>query len=1081
MLLAFLLFNIVSGQKINVVIVGPQNACNTGVSNNSASYTKYFDIDGATKLKITTLQHRSFDNSKIYNATDGTLIWEWQGESSNETWYTREHFINVTAKRIRIEFKQGYSDPFCNGYIKIEKLDNKSSSNLIINNVNLSSTSAEVNYSQIKNSSSGTSTNPIIYNCSTCKEALRLYSLGAGKKINFPIYELSRMRALVSRCFFQYQRKGFVDECDISNEYQQIKSALLYSSNPKVNRPGEEWEFDLDMAAKFATYNLPVEKIIREFESVIESELVSCQDCLASLNDLYTSYSYLKENSRENRYNKNKIEPALKKFNSCLDQGVWLDMVERDKSKNCKVTKSIQEKFDELSNINPRDLRYKYFRPSRKAFNWPPRLLAYYKDSKKFNDFTFITSLRNDSVYKKGVFDENGYGLIKPRFDHLEPLYFGNDLYFKTIVDVRPLEFVANFGLVDKNDSTILTPEYEKIIVPNSRTSSLTDANMFGLSSNLNNNVIFCKKDGKWSVLSTLSNQLRLTTYVNIVFEYKKKLISDGITQLPDYCNRIKYFNIDGLYGFLNFSGEELTPPIFSEINENEVRYLFSERDIRVVKKGRKFGLLDENCTQILEPEYDEIGYPVQFSRKVIISDSIFPIKKYGKYGFISETGRVIVEPVCDTILNFNTISKSEFALFKVSGKFGLISRETGKFISEPVYDTIYPYPGNMNLCVAKKSDGIRLLRKNGSNINNKVYDKLEDFNWRGVAALKRSTYFDFLDSNGNTLSTIRADNVVLKSSGAFIFRSSGKYGLISPFGGEVIKPLYDSLVPSSSNLYFYFRFGELWGLIDNNFKIAIPPSFQSITETENDNKLFFVKKSGKYGLVNIQNRQIVACSCEVIETSVSTVFCLNGTRVKLFSLADGNYLQDLDRVLKNPLNKNNLFSNSYQEVICKLPIQLPVTTWTYVDNRSACDWCGINYKSYEILTEADIQKEKYYRCYLYFEEMLDKHFSNGYIDSEHKDHDYKRVKDLLVKNFGALSDFEEYFGLFVNGSLSISMSNYMAKAFGDIKNMYGIDFGGSKLYVDKSKLVGSVPRYSKTSDYCSKRCEYEYKRSKRN
>ena len=122
MLLVLLLFNIVSGQKIDVVIVGPQNACNTGVSNNSANNMKYFDIDGTTKLKITTLQHRSFDNSKIYNATDGTLIWEWQGESSNETWYTREHFIDVTAKRIRIEFMQGYSDPFCNGYIKVEKV-----------------------------------------------------------------------------------------------------------------------------------------------------------------------------------------------------------------------------------------------------------------------------------------------------------------------------------------------------------------------------------------------------------------------------------------------------------------------------------------------------------------------------------------------------------------------------------------------------------------------------------------------------------------------------------------------------------------------------------------------------------------------------------------------------------------------------------------------------------------------------------------------------------------------------------------------------------------------------------------------
>lgn len=1071
--------NVVLGQKADSIIVGPQNACNNGgVSKNKHTDIKYFDIEEPTKLKITTLQHRTFDNSKIYNAIDGNLIWEWKGESINDTWYTKEHFIEIATNRIRIEFKQGSYDPFCNGYIKIEKLGNKSSSNVISNNTNFSSKSAEVNYINIKNSGSSANINPTLYNCSTCKEALRLYRLGAGKNINLPIYELSRMRALVSRCFFQYENKGFVGDCDMSNEYKQIKDALLYSSNPKTNRPGEEWEFDRNTAAKFATYNLPVEKIIREFESVIESELISCQDCLASLNELHTSYSYQKENTRENRYSKDKTEPALKKFNSCLDQGVWLDMVERDKSKNCRVTKSIQEKFDELSSINPRDSRLKYFRPSRKAFNWPPRLLAYNKDSKKFNDFTFITSLCYDGVYKKGVFDENGYGLIKPRFDGLGPMYFGNDLYFMTRVDIKPLDFVANYGLVDKNDSTILAPVYDEIKFPNMRTSSLTEVDPFGLSSNLNNNVIFVKKEGKWSVLSTQSNQLRLTTYSDIHFEFRQKLLSDGITQLPDYCIRIKYFNKDGFYGFLNFSGEELTPPIYSVINENEARYLFSKRDVRVVKKGKKFGLLDENCSQILEPEYDEIGYPVQFTRKEIISDSIFPVKKYGKYGYISETGRIIVEPVCDTILNFNTVSKFKFGLFKVSGKFGLISRETGKFISDPVFDSVYPYPGTKNIFIAKKSKGFNLLKINGDFIDNNLYENLGDFSWNGVAALRKGQFYVFLDTNGNALASIKADFVVRQPAGSFIFKYLGKFGLVSNYGKEVLKPVYDSLVTSRSALYFYFRSGSLWGLIDNYYKIVIPPSFQSISESDEDYKLFIVKKAGKYGLINLENKQLVPCNCEVLETSSSTAYCLNGSRIKLFSVTDGKYLPDFDRILKNPMTRRYLYSNSYQEVICKLPIKIPVITWKLVDNRSLCDWCGTKYKPYEILTESEIAKEKYYRCNLYFEELLDRHFSSGYIDREHKDHDNKRVKDLLVKNFGALSSVEEL--AMAYGSFNMSLVNYFAGALDIFKNMFGTG-GESKLAVDKSKLVGTVPAFSITSDFCSQRCEYEYKRSKRN
>jgi len=115
-------------------IVGPQNDCAKGISKNVHTDSKDFVIDGYAKLKITTQQHRFFDNSKIYDAINGNLIWEWKGESFNDTWYKKEHTIEINAKKIRVEFTQGYRDPFCNGFIKVEKIssDNQSTSQNII-------------------------------------------------------------------------------------------------------------------------------------------------------------------------------------------------------------------------------------------------------------------------------------------------------------------------------------------------------------------------------------------------------------------------------------------------------------------------------------------------------------------------------------------------------------------------------------------------------------------------------------------------------------------------------------------------------------------------------------------------------------------------------------------------------------------------------------------------------------------------------------------------------------------------------------------------------------------------------------
>ena len=140
--ISFILFFILLSFKAfpqQFIIVGPQNDCANGISKNVHKDSKDFDIDGYAKLKITTTQHRTFDNSKIFDVVSDKLLWEWKGESFDATWYTKEHFIEVNTKKIRIEFTQGFKDPFCNGYIKVEKIstDNQGNSHDIIYNKDL--------------------------------------------------------------------------------------------------------------------------------------------------------------------------------------------------------------------------------------------------------------------------------------------------------------------------------------------------------------------------------------------------------------------------------------------------------------------------------------------------------------------------------------------------------------------------------------------------------------------------------------------------------------------------------------------------------------------------------------------------------------------------------------------------------------------------------------------------------------------------------------------------------------------------------------------------------------------------------
>jgi hypothetical protein len=136
LIICFFLSNLILSQ--NQIIVGPQNDCALKkISKNVHTSSEWFDVKGVTKLKINTLQHRTYDKSRIYNE-DGILLWEWLGESYSDTWYRKEHFLEINTNKIKVEFTQGYSDPFCNGFVQVEKIS-FNSQNINSQDVNITS------------------------------------------------------------------------------------------------------------------------------------------------------------------------------------------------------------------------------------------------------------------------------------------------------------------------------------------------------------------------------------------------------------------------------------------------------------------------------------------------------------------------------------------------------------------------------------------------------------------------------------------------------------------------------------------------------------------------------------------------------------------------------------------------------------------------------------------------------------------------------------------------------------------------------------------------------------------------------
>ena len=104
----------------NAYIIGPNSGGNNCPGLNVHTESKWIKVTGTDSLYINTAQHRFFDFSKIYDQSNN-LIWSWLGESVPAiTWYFRNFRVFVGGNdSVRIEFHQGFPDPFCVGYLQV--------------------------------------------------------------------------------------------------------------------------------------------------------------------------------------------------------------------------------------------------------------------------------------------------------------------------------------------------------------------------------------------------------------------------------------------------------------------------------------------------------------------------------------------------------------------------------------------------------------------------------------------------------------------------------------------------------------------------------------------------------------------------------------------------------------------------------------------------------------------------------------------------------------------------------------------------------------------------------------------------
>ncbi len=240
----------------------------------------------------------------------------------------------------------------------------------------------------------------------------------------------------------------------------------------------------------------------------------------------------------------------------------------------------------------------------------------------------------------------------------------------------------------------------------------------------------FVKKNGAWGIIDQKGKELtpfRYTSarYLNsksslyfLVEENQQKglLAATGATILPSEYALISVtednlFKVkkDGKYGVLNSQGQETSKNKYDVLSNLEENPTLPEWPAIIARK-KKYGLLAQNQTEIVELEYQDMAY---------LGDNFYVFEKEGKKGILAANGKVVVLPYMEEV---RPQSEKHFA-FKKEGKWGYVFN-TGKVMINPQYEEAGDF--HQNLALVKLDGKWGVINKQGRWILKNEYTNVQ-------------------------------------------------------------------------------------------------------------------------------------------------------------------------------------------------------------------------------------------------------------------------------------------------------------------------------------------------------------------
>ncbi|BDD06033.1 hypothetical protein AUTU_35160 [Aureibacter tunicatorum] len=409
-------------------------------------------------------------------------------------------------------------------------------------------------------------------------------------------------------------------------------------------------------------------------------------------------------------------------------------------------------------------------------------------------------------------------------------------------------------------------------------------------------------QQGDW-VIQAVSDEIEETSFGFVTMSYtrndgqvtkwynaKGSLMIDREFQDLDLINEeyIAFMGNDERWGVLDNSGKVVIENRFDEIiayEQNLFKVVFSGQEAYVHLNG-EMAMLPEAGTVSVNSKgnflvsnrfgrtlYSRQGHELFYTYDSLVDTELGyqVVGDYGKIGFVSEEGKVILDPEYDEYYNVSgdslfavrksgfylLVGKDYFIRLSESDEITSIKKANGEWIGVRKDGKFGLVDSEGRLRIANRYDDIGVLQENRVPVKLRGhwgfvdereilviqpwYDTVEPF-YKGATVVSKDMKYGLLQSDGIEKVALKYDTLIRTSSGGALVRLEGKWGYCNSEGVNVITCTYDQVKEVNGNSLIVHKRGK-YGVnsLDGVPKI---PMVYDLIYYDDENGLFLGKNT---------------------------------------------------------------------------------------------------------------------------------------------------------------------------------------------------------------------------------------------